>query len=77
MKHKHPRTYHLPWSEEVHGDDKVLKSTAHFDGEEVVVTEKRDGENTSLYHNGYIHARKTVLPNQNPSGSFSFPGWIV
>lgn len=54
---KHPRTYHLPWSDEVHGDDKVLRSTNAFVGQEVVVSEKRDGENTSLYPSGRIHAR--------------------
>lgn len=57
MKHKHPRTYHLPWTEEMHSDDKILKCLDAFIDQEVVVTEKRDGENTSLYHNGSIHAR--------------------
>jgi hypothetical protein len=54
MKHKHPRTYHLPWTEELHGDDKILKSLEPFLDKEVIVTEKRDGENTSLYHDGVI-----------------------
>lgn len=57
MKCKHPRTFHLPWTEELHSDDKILKSTAFFHANEVVVTEKRDGENTSLYHDSSIHAR--------------------
>lgn len=57
MKHKHPRTFHLPWSEEVHSDDKVVKSLNFFEDQEVVVTEKRDGENTSLYCDGSLHAR--------------------
>jgi ATP-dependent RNA circularization protein (DNA/RNA ligase family) len=57
MKSKHPRTFHLPWTEEMHSDDKILKSTAVFYGKEVVVTEKRDGENTSLYTDSSIHAR--------------------
>lgn len=57
MKIKFPRTYHLPWSEEVHGDDKVLKSTVQFEGHRVVVTEKRDGECTSMYRDGTVHAR--------------------
>ena len=34
-----------------------MKSISQFEGREVVVTEKRDGENTSLYRNGIIHAR--------------------
>lgn len=36
--------------------DKVLKDTHHFDGMNVVVTEKMDGENTTIYRNAY-HAR--------------------
>ena len=57
MKIKHSRTYHLPWSEGVLSDDRVLKSTMQFIGEQVVVTEKRDGECTSLYSDGTVHAR--------------------
>lgn len=53
---KYPRTYHAPWSYCVHSDDKVIKSTSGFEGKRVIVTEKMDGENTSLY-NGYYHAR--------------------
>ena len=52
---KYPRTLHLPWSYGT-SDDKFLKDTLNFDDEEVVVTEKLDGENTTLY-NDYIHAR--------------------
>ncbi len=53
---KYPRTYHLPWSEGVHSDDKVIKKPAQFDGMEIIVTEKMDGESTSL-HKEYMHAR--------------------
>ena len=53
---KYPRTFHLPWSECVHSDDKVSKWEHLFNGRRVIVTEKLDGENTSLY-NGYYHAR--------------------
>lgn len=56
QKVKYPRTFHLPWSEGATSDDKTLSSVAHFVGKEVVVTEKMDGENTSLYRDG-IHAR--------------------
>jgi hypothetical protein len=54
--HKYPRTPHLPWSQGNTSDDKVLKNTTHFEGKEIVITEKMDGENTSMYHD-YIHAR--------------------
>lgn len=56
MYYKYPRTYHLPWSEGRTSDDKVLKNIDHFENRMVVITEKRDGENTTLYHNHY-HAR--------------------
>jgi hypothetical protein len=38
------------------GDDKMLSSTKSFEGEEIVILEKMDGENSSLYREGY-HAR--------------------
>jgi len=53
---KYPRTYHLPWSPGVTKDDRIIKSTNVFEGREVVVTVKMDGENTTMY-NDYIHAR--------------------
>lgn len=54
---KYPRTYHLPWSLGATDDDKRLSGTEHFEGQEVVITEKLDGENTSVYPDGYVHAR--------------------
>lgn len=53
---KYPRTFHLPWSEGVTSDDKVLTSIGQFYGKHVTVTEKMDGENTSMYRDA-IHAR--------------------
>lgn len=53
---KYPRTYHLPWSESISSDDRVINSLDVFDGRRVVVTEKMDGENTSMYRDN-IHAR--------------------
>ena len=55
---KYPRTYHLPWSEGMTSDDKLIPSIKlnNFVGKEVVVTEKMDGECTTLYHD-YMHAR--------------------
>lgn len=54
---KYPRTFHLEFSESVHSDDKIIKSLEHLEGKQVVVTLKMDGENTSIYSDGYIHAR--------------------
>lgn len=53
---KYPRTMHLPWSEKRGKDDRALADTSIFDGKEVIVTAKMDGENTSMY-NDHIHAR--------------------
>lgn len=55
-KVKYPRTWHVPGSPGATSDDRVLSSLGGFVGRHVVVTEKMDGENTSLYRTG-IHAR--------------------
>lgn len=54
---KYPRTLHLPWSPGLTKDDRVHGSLDHWIGKEVVVTEKMDGENTTVYGDGYSHAR--------------------
>lgn len=53
---KYPRTHHLPWSDGVNSDDRVIDSLDAFKGKRVIVTEKLDGENSSLYKH-YTHAR--------------------
>lgn len=53
---KYPRTYYLPWSLNVTDDDRVIESVDQFNGKEVVITWKMDGENTTMYRD-YIHAR--------------------
>jgi hypothetical protein len=57
-RHKYPRTFHLPWSPGATSDDKILTTTAHFEGKRVVVTEKMDGENCTIGQT-YTHARST------------------
>ena len=57
IRFKHPRTFHLPWSLGITDDDKILSSVEQFKDKEIVITEKRDGECTSLYSDGYLHAR--------------------
>lgn len=64
---KYPRTYHLPRSMGATSDDKVMTSDP-FLGKRVVVTEKMDGENTSLYSHKY-HAR-SVDPGHHVSRSW-------
>lgn len=56
MKVKYPRSYHLPWSEGCTSDDKKLSSLEHFYGKEIIMSEKRDGENTTIASE-YTHAR--------------------
>lgn len=55
-KFKYPRTAHLDWSLSLMNDDRRLPSLDGLVGERVVVTEKYDGENTSMYRDA-IHAR--------------------
>lgn len=54
---KYPRTAHLPWSPGASEDDIRLDVVRGLVGQEVVVTEKMDGENTTIYSGGHIHAR--------------------
>ena len=53
---KYPRTFHLPWSPGVNRDDQILVGVDYFRGQQVIVTEKLDGENTSMYSD-HFHAR--------------------
>ncbi|MCM2393124.1 RNA ligase family protein [Streptomyces albipurpureus] len=56
MRTHYPRTPHLPWSPGATSDDVRTGDLSHLIGREVVVTEKLDGENTTLYGDG-LHAR--------------------
>jgi hypothetical protein len=54
---KYPRTLHLPWSPGRSRDDLVINGIEHFEHmERLVVTEKLDGENSTLYNDNF-HAR--------------------
>ena len=55
-KVKYPRTFHFPWSENLQNDDRMLHTTEGWEGTEVVITEKMDGEGTTFYK-GDLHAR--------------------
>lgn len=54
--HKYPRTPHLPGSPGRSDDDLSLSSIARLTGQEIVITEKMDGENTTLLSDR-VHAR--------------------
>ncbi|MFD6876334.1 MULTISPECIES: RNA ligase family protein [unclassified Streptomyces] len=56
MRTHYPRTAHLPWSPGATSDDVRVSGPSALAGREVVVTEKLDGENTTLYPDG-LHAR--------------------
>ncbi|WP_335934490.1 RNA ligase family protein [Streptomyces sp. PTD5-9] len=56
MRTHYPRTGHLPWSPGAAPDDVRIADLSALAGREVVVTEKLDGENTTLYADG-LHAR--------------------
>jgi len=53
---KYPRTKHVPFSLGAGKDDLFHKDLKFFDGREIALSEKLDGENTTLYRD-HIHAR--------------------
>jgi hypothetical protein len=65
---KYPRTFHLPWSDGVQGDDVILSDVSYFEGKRVIVTVKMDGENSTLYRD-YFHAR-SIDGASHPSQSW-------
>lgn len=85
--YKYPRTPHFPFSKGATSDDKILSNTNHFEGMNIVVTEKMDGENTTIYNN-YYHARSLssahreyhsyLLSNILPKIQYQIPkGWRI
>lgn len=71
---KYPRTFHFPWSPGRSDDDKVLQDTSCFLNRHVVVTEKMDGENSTLYPGGKIHAR-SIDSSSHPSRDWLKKFW--
>lgn len=71
MKHaKYPRTPHLPFSPGATSDDIQGDS---WDFDDVIITEKMDGENTTFYSDGY-HAR-SIDSNYHESRSWAAATW--
>ena len=66
-RRKYPRTPHLPWSPGASPDDLWSDLSALLD-EPLIITEKMDGENTTLYRDG-LHAR-SVDSRHHPSRSW-------
>ena len=68
---KYPKTLHLPWSESLQNDDRMMlyeDVIKNFSNNDVVITEKLDGENTSMYSD-HIHAR-SLDSQYHPSRSW-------
>lgn len=62
---KYPRTYHLSNSPGTTNDDRIAKSIDHLINTPIVITEKMDGENAAITHNGVYarsHAEFTTSP---------------
>ncbi|MDH6117504.1 putative kinase [Kitasatospora sp. GAS204A] len=86
MRVHYPRTPHLPWSPGATADDVRVGELSGLRGREVVVTEKLDGENTTLYRDG-LHARSLdsghhpsrawVKGLQGRIGGAIPPGWRI
>ncbi|MHB0929516.1 MAG: RNA ligase family protein [Candidatus Nanopelagicales bacterium] len=70
---KYPRTHHLPWSEGVTDDDRIIGSLSAFLDQRVIVSVKMDGENTTLYRD-YIHAR-SIDGRSHPSRDWVKQFW--
>lgn len=66
---KYPRTKHLPWSPGTTTDDKKIDSIEHLFKKNVIISEKLDGENTSMYCDR-IHARSA------DSGYHASRSWV-
>ena len=63
---KYNRTYHLPWSPGGTSDDKIAKDLSIIFSNDIVITEKMDGSNTSLEIGGCF-ARTHSGPPNHPS----------
>lgn len=72
-RYKYPRTPHLPWSESITDDDKIIKNLKMFYNTRVIVSIKMDGENSTLYQD-YFHAR-SLDSNSHPSQNWVKNFW--
>lgn len=66
---KYPRTMNMPHSGSNSSDDVWWKDCSRFEGKEIVVTEKLDGECTTIYPDGHVHAR-SIDTAHHPSRSW-------
>ena len=59
---KYPRTFLLPWVDAVSEGDRIMTDTKALHGKRVIVTEKMDGENITIYRD-YFHGRSVDGPS--------------
>ena len=64
-RYKYGRTLHVPWSEGVSNDDKIIRDFSNFEGKEIVASIKMDGENSTLMSK-WCYAR-SLDSNNHPS----------
>jgi hypothetical protein len=62
---KYPKTLHFAFSPGIKNDDRTIENLETFVGQEIVISEKMDGENTTMYPD-HIHAR-SLNSNHHPS----------
>jgi hypothetical protein len=53
QRYKHPRIFHLPWSQGLGNDDRFIPNLETLKKERVVVLDKLDGENCTFYRDGF------------------------
>lgn len=63
---KYPRTFHLPYSPGATSDDKIVSSSECLIHVPIIISEKLDGENSSLEHEN-VFARTHAAPSKHPS----------
>lgn len=81
MRIKYPRTPHLPFSPGATKDDRILEHLDCFEQQEIVITEKMDGENITMYSDGWharsidsrFHPSRTWLANLHGNISYLIP----
>ncbi len=66
---KYNRTFHFPFSKGATNDDKICKNLSKLIGNEIVITEKIDGSNTSLERKGCF-----ARTHSGPPSHSSFDG---
>jgi RNA ligase len=70
---KYPRTHVVPWSPSKGDGDRWMTDVANFEGQRVIVTEKMDGENVSLYRD-HRHTR-SLMRIEHPSRDWLDSQW--